>query len=46
MRKLMTYASENMTERYLDGHDTPWTDVHAGIALTRQGRNGKKGGSD
>ncbi|HIE1098891.1 MULTISPECIES: tyrosine-type recombinase/integrase [Stenotrophomonas] len=32
---LMGHASKSMTEHYLDGHDAPWTEVHAGADLVR-----------
>jgi enterobacteria phage integrase len=35
VQTLMTHASPAMTEHYLAGHDTPWTDVEPGISLTR-----------
>ncbi|WP_313422774.1 hypothetical protein [Stenotrophomonas rhizophila] len=33
VQALMGHSSAAMTEHYLDGHDVPWNEVHAGSVL-------------
>ncbi|MGH8158418.1 MAG: tyrosine-type recombinase/integrase [Rhodanobacter sp.] len=35
VQALMTHTSPSMTEHYLEGHETPWTDVSIGLSLKR-----------
>ncbi len=35
VQALMGHASKSMTEHYLEGHDTPWTEVHGNSSILR-----------